>query len=159
MSGFGLSQIIKEPTHILGHTLDLMYLNKYQLIPIHLSVENDILDVRTDHYPVVLELPYPEVDDKQQLVNIRRTHNINVDNLKDTLLERLDSINFNCQFNDMYDKFATTCTEVVNQYAPVITKTVSTNKAPAWMDTEYRQFRAQRRKLEKIWRHEKNSSF
>ena len=55
MNTFGLSQLIHEPTHDDGHTLDHVYVNKYQL-DLNVHVE-ERLGVRTDHFPIVVNVP------------------------------------------------------------------------------------------------------
>ena len=56
MSSYGLNQVVKEPTHRCGHTLDQIYYNEFQL---HLSYEvvRDVSGVSSDHSPLVIQIP------------------------------------------------------------------------------------------------------
>ena len=47
MHAYGLTQLIREPTHIAGHTLDHLYVNKHQIDLQH-EVINDTFNIRTD---------------------------------------------------------------------------------------------------------------
>ena len=52
-------------------------------------------------------------------------------------------------FEDSYNDFRVSAEELLNELAPMITKTVSRKTGPKWVDAEYKSERAKRRKLEK----------
>jgi endonuclease/exonuclease/phosphatase (EEP) superfamily protein YafD len=53
MNSFGLSQLIHEPTHKSGHTLDHVYINQHSLTLDHL-VHDESFGISTDHFPCTL---------------------------------------------------------------------------------------------------------
>ena len=54
MNAHGLDQVVKEPTHIAGHTLDHVYVNECQ-VNIECEV-GDRCDVKTEHFPITFSL-------------------------------------------------------------------------------------------------------
>ena len=53
-SSYGLSQIVSGPTHKLGHTLDLLFVNKHEF---DLQVRQPESYNLGDHYPLFFEIP------------------------------------------------------------------------------------------------------
>ena len=151
MSSFGLSQIVNQPTHLEGHTLDLIFLNKYQLNPDH-NVITEILDCTSDHYPICFKIPYPTFPALTKRVNIRNTKGINMDILKNDLLNNLRTVNFNATFEEIFLSFTYEAKSVIDRHAPIISKVMHFNNKPAWMDSEFKNSRSRRRKLEKEWK-------
>ena len=154
MKSFGLSQLVHEPTHILGHTLDLVFVNKYQLTA-ECSVMTELLDFTSDHYPVCFQIPYPFTSTEKKHVNMRNICNINMDLLKDDLLNSLNEVNYSVAFDELFLNFTNATKSVIDRHAPIISKVVNSNIKPAWMDAEYKHNRSRRRKLERIWKREK----
>ena len=68
MHAYGLSQQVQEPTHRNGHTLDQMYVNEFQLHVKH-EIITDTLGLTTDHFPMLLELPSSNVEQKTRTVH------------------------------------------------------------------------------------------
>ena len=56
MHSYGLSQVIEEPTHRNGHTLDHVYINQHQMEIEH-KVINEALGLVTDHSPIIIDIP------------------------------------------------------------------------------------------------------
>ena len=56
MEAFGLSQQVHEPTQRIGHTLDHVFVNEFQLAIKHEVIRED-MGLTTDHFPILLELP------------------------------------------------------------------------------------------------------
>ena len=59
MNAYGFTQLIKEPTHINGHTHDHVYVNIHQM-ELNVEIVNGTLDISTDHYPIIIKLPQIE---------------------------------------------------------------------------------------------------
>ena len=53
-SSLGLSQLVSGPTHKLGHTLDLVFINNHDFAMSDIKPECYNLG---DHFPVFFELP------------------------------------------------------------------------------------------------------
>ena len=152
MSAHGLSQIVHVPTHRDGHTLDHVYFNQYQLTAKH-QVINETLGLTTDHFPIVIEIPSADTNQKPHTISYRKLKDVDADILKEKLEESYQCLHdsWDKEFHDQYIKFDTISREVVDELAPILTRTVKTNQA-AWIDDEYRDNRALRRKYERRWK-------
>ena len=82
MNAYGLTQIIQEATHREGHTLDHIYVNSFQFLTEHYVI-NETLGLTTDHFPQVISIPAPNVENKTRSIQYR--------NLKDIDIERFSS--------------------------------------------------------------------
>ena len=157
LKSFGLSQLIHEPTHICGHTLDLLLVNKHQLKPDY-KVINDSLDFDSDHFPIFLKIPFPyDIPIKKQ-ITMRNLRNVDMNLLKQDLLSSLQCIDCENDFSTVMQDFKNKTTTVINFHAPVRHKVVVSKKHPEWMDAEYRNSRAKRRKLEKLWKRDQTTT-
>ena len=56
MNACGLTQMVHEPTHREGHTLDHIYVNEHQMEIEH-SVVVETLGLTTDHFPLFIKIP------------------------------------------------------------------------------------------------------
>ena len=158
MNSYGLMQQIKVPTHQDGHTLDHLYINELQLIVKH-EVLHDRQCIKTDHFPYIVQIPEAVREDSiKQEINYRNIKNIDIDTLKDDFKKVSDEIVNTCihmNFEEKYKRFDELSRAVIEKHAPVKKKIINLDKAPPWMDTEYKQNRAQRRRLEKKWKKSK----
>ena len=152
MNSYGLNQQVVYPTHRGGHTLDQIYVNEFQL-NIEYSVRDDIYGVTTDHSPLLIELPSTETQQNSRKIQYRNLKNVNIEEFKEDLSKCFDEIN-----NFEGESFETLCTQyhnrskaVVDTHAPIVERTLK-NSTPSWLDQEYKQNRALRRKYEREWK-------
>ena len=158
MCTFGLEQFIDEPTHNAGHILDHVYANPFQ-ISIKAEVQQEKYDISTDHSPVLVSLPITCNTNTQRYVSVRKMKNINLDSFRSELLVTLGKIdvNHNSRFSADIAAMKNCLIQVLNVHAPITkVKEKNTSSSPRWMDHEFKIVRAKRRKMEKIWRRNKN---
>ena len=150
MSSFGLSQQVNGPTHKAGHTLDLIFLNNFEVQSIE---SNPINYCVGDHFPVLLNLC--NVHNRTNRIvsrkNYRNLSGINLVEFSSDLRSQLDNLK-DLDFPSHYESFSRITNETLDRHAPLKTKTVSTKKSVPWQDSEYRSERALRRKYEKKWK-------
>ena len=155
-SSYGLTQFVVGPSHRLGHTLDLVFANIHEF---DLPVINP-LDIHiSDHFPMFFNLPNfdPPVKSTVKKVQFRNIKSIDRDvfshNLCDSLNSRFSSTDIeNLEFKEHYQIFADCASAELDRLAPLKTKTISSDSQPDWMDAEYREERALRRRLERSWK-------
>ena len=150
MNACGLSQIVQEPTHREGHTLDHVYVNECEL-ELHHEVVSETFGLVTDHLPIKITIPSPPTQNENKVITYRKLKDVNVEAFREDLRESLEQINLNPCFKDSYMQFDETSRKVVEKHSPLQTRTVRSVGA-VWMDAEYRRNRAKRRKLEKAWK-------
>ena len=67
MNSYGLSQVVREPTHRNGHTLDHVYINEHQMEIEH-QVIQESLGLVTDHSPIVIEIPSANIQETSRSI-------------------------------------------------------------------------------------------
>jgi hypothetical protein len=155
-SSYGLSQFVTGPSHKMGHTLDLVFANRYEFdLPLLQPLNLDI----SDHFPILFELPsfnhLNKISSKQfSYRNIKSVDRIGFShNFRTALDNKIQSVDIaNIDFSNHYKIFSDCAAEELDKVAPVITRSLSGTSQPPWMDTEYRQERVLRRTFERIWK-------
>ena len=150
MSSYGLSQLINGPTHKRGHTLDLVFLNMFE---VQSSITTPIDFGVGDHFPVYLKLNNVQngIDHTTNRKAYRNLRGINLAEFSSEICSQLDDLH-NLDFPTHYQNFFSITNETLNRHAPLKIKTVSTKKEVPWLDSEYHKERALRRKYEREWK-------
>ena len=150
MNMYGMIQIIDEPTHIHGHTLDHIYHNPFET-EIKCSV-GDRANISTDHYPIFLCIPTSTKKKEKEVIHFRKLKGINLPVFRNELAEKLARINYQEEnFLGSYQQYSVVTKEILDRHAPVISRCVRTQQPP-WMDREFIDSRRLRRKFEKKWK-------
>ena len=155
-SSFGLSQFVTGPTHKLGHSIDLVFANKFEFdLP---PIQSTKLDI-SDHFPIFFSLPTYEHTNKSisKQISYRNIKSIDGKKFSRDLCNALDNLYETKSIGDInfeshYKLFSDCCVELLDNVAPVRTVTISNSSKPPWMDDEYCKERATRRRLERAWK-------
>ena len=152
-SSFGLSQLINGPTHILGHSIDLVFLNPFE---VQTTIKPQLNCDVSDHFPIRLSLNhvYKQPVSVKKRISYRNLSGINLEEFSLDLQSRLNTLSNtnNVDFPTQYQHFSRITNEALDHHAPLITKTIQPRNDVPWMDSEYRKERALRRKLERKWK-------
>ena len=134
MSGYGFSQMVKKSTHVEGHTLDHVYVNECQL-DINCAV-GDRCDLSTDHYPVTFSIPSEENNREGEIIRYRNKKNLDVELLKSDLQVAFERIDFENggSFEEKYAEYKNSAEAIIDNHAPMITKTLKPKLKIPWMD-------------------------
>ena len=149
MNSFGLNQMVREATHEDGHTLDHLYINEFQTNLLIEKVTSERFGLFTDHYPVFFQIPVVAEKNNQTNYLYRKLKDVDIDLFRKDLAESLKGIE-GTSFEAKYLKFNDISRKVIDKHAPLLKKEVKKSNLP-WIDGEFRQERAKRRKLEKCW--------
>ena len=158
MSAYGLSQLVRYPTIKSGHTLDQLYINEEQLIP-EVRVCTNTFGISTDHFPVITKIPCVEEEDTKETVTYRPIKKMEIEPFK-TDLERLvkEVVESEDNFETAYEKYKTSAGKLLDTHCPEETRVIRKHNQPMWMDKEYKDARAKRRTLERLWKKNKQES-
>ena len=156
MSSYGLNQVVKEPTHRCGHTLDQIYYNEFQL---HLSHEvvRDVSGVSSDHSPLVIQIPLINTVDMTKQFFYRNIKGIDSEGFQEDIAEMWTTFDKDSSFSDMIKQYMSKGKSLMDKHAPMKLRKLK-RSGPEWMDSEYRKSRSLRRKLEKIWKAQRSDS-
>ena len=155
-SSYGLSQFVVGPSHKLGHTLDLVFANKYEFdLPFMSPLDIDL----SDHFPILFKLPsYSKpCTPASKIIKYRKIKSIDRNefsrNLCTSLNSRFEGIDKDTlPFEDHQQMFVDCAIEQLDIAAPLKTTRQTSVSQPPWMDAEYREERALRRRLERTWK-------
>ena len=160
MSSFGLMQLVNSRTHIDGHTLDHIYAN-VQITTLAVNVIPERYDVSPDHFPIVANVQCSCIETVAQYSSYRNINSVDSTLFESSLAKSLLTLSITSEtdmkddYTELYSKVQT----VLDIHAPLIRKrNHHDSNSPQWMDTEFKQARAKRRRLERIWKRNKNES-
>ena len=158
MSAYGLSQLVSNPTIKSGHTLDHLYINEEQMIP-EVEVCNGTFGISTDHFPVIIKIPFVEEEERKETVTYRPIKKMEIESFK-TDLETLvkEIVESDDNFETAYEKYKTSAGKLLDNHCPVETRVIRRQNQPVWMDQEYKDARAKRRSFERLWKKSKKES-
>ena len=147
-----LSQYIDFPTHLHGHTLDLL------MAPSEFSAISDVKGSGfiSDHKIISCVVDFPSLDTPiQKVVTFRQYHKLNIDKFRSDLL----TIPFVSSPSDdidlLHEQYMSGLSSLLDIHAPVKTKQLI-KPAPSWITDEYRIAKCMRRQFERAWRRDKS---
>ena len=122
-----------------------------------MEVTDNTLDISTDHYPIMFQLPLIEENGINEQRVFRKTKDINMVHLRLDFQEMCENIDFSTDtdFVSNYNSFESSSQKLIEKHAPLITKNVRGQSTTPWVDTEFKQSRTLRRKYERKWRRNK----
>jgi len=150
LSCHSLRQHVTSPTHVHGHTLDLLITRDDQSVAV-LPVDPPLL---SDHSFVVADCscPLPPSTTSTTSRQVRHWRALDVDafdaDLQQTELSRSPSLDPETAFS-CYDQ---TLRQILDKHAPLVPKRVSLRKSVAWYDSECCVMKRTTRRLERQYR-------
>ncbi|XP_028399338.1 uncharacterized protein LOC114522790 [Dendronephthya gigantea] len=139
----GLQQHVNVPTHIHGHTLDLIITRLSENI-IASPPRNDHLF--SDHMPVHCNLLVNKPDLKRINISYRKIKSINVDAFRNDLSNSdLCKNMLSMELNDLVDSYNDTLSSTLDRHAPVKCKTVIKRPTVPWFTEEVKLAKRARR--------------
>ena len=148
LSSFNLSQHVDFPTHIHGHSLDLI-ITSSGTVPKHIYQSDRI----SDHFTAIAEfdIDVPNQRDRK-MITFRNWKSIDIQKFKEDILNSdliATPAHTVCELADQYNS---TLSSILNTHAPLISKQVSTKPQNPWMTPEILAAKNYRRYLERVWR-------
>ena len=151
LSSFGLTQIVEDPTHKLGNTLDLVIHNVCDTTVRELLID---FDNKSDHAYIFFKLEHMINFKAKKTVLMKNFNNVNLDDFKLDIASKFQNSSFNVDsdFSELLSNFNQVCHECINNHVETREVTLNTSVAPKWIDGEFKKVRANRRKLYKRWK-------
>jgi hypothetical protein len=149
----GFHQHISEPTHIHGNTLDLLISRPEDNIVVNHKVKVSLI---SDHYYIECTLRYMKPPTKKVTRTKRDFSKFDTNTFCVDLEQCLSNMSDTVPSADyVVDQFATVCTTVLDNHAPLVTRSVSLRSRLPWFTEEIKHARQVRRRLERKWRKSK----
>ena len=149
----GLQQHINEPTHHLGHTLDVIIsrdtssiLTDVEVVDIGLCNENGVT-IR-DHYAVTSTLKHAMPRAAKKLVNYMKVQSIDIP----SLCEDIGTSSLNTAtgtVSELTERYIIGMCSILDQHAPLIQDRVTERPNTPWYNEQIRDAKRYRRRLKK----------
>ena len=147
------TQHINFPTHIHGHTLDLL-ITPTNFNGLSLIKSSECF---SDHFCITAQLEMlPSITHTHKTISFRRYHKIDMDTLKYDLKNTEFVQSPACNVEDLFEQYNKSLSSVLDKHAPIVTKSLK-KPAPIWITDNYREAKRIRRQYERAWRRNKTS--
>ena len=147
IDSFDLTLKVNFPTHIYGHTLDLLLAksNNDHIVNVHTT------DAFSDHFSITctLHLPTPR-SQIHATVSFRKYHKINKEKMKTDLIASDLISNPSNDADTLYKQYHTTLTTLINKHAPLHTKHTKAKNIPGWVNEAVIAAKETKRLFERI---------
>jgi len=157
MDSFGLVQHINQPTHILGHTLDLILSHGFSVVNVHIEEASF-----SDHKPIVfnVNLPNPLSVAKtpgrfSRFINSLTASHFSECFLSNDVASLISTVNeLPGSIDDLVSLFNTSCSNILDSIAPLKLRHPKPKSQP-WLDDTTRSLRQACRRAERKWNKDK----
>ena len=146
---FDLNQHVKFPTHIHGHSLDVMIFSKGCDV---LSVSPS--DAISDHFSVIadLKIPTDHSHTVSQTITYRKLKAINMEAFKADITNSDLIKNPKSNATELAQQYDSVLSTLIDFHAPLVTKKISTKPPNRWMTPTILASKRHRRYLERVCR-------
>ena len=150
LDSVGLDQHVSVPTHISGHTLDLIITRNSDQLLVS-STWTDYLF--SDHLPVHCNIQVEKPLLKSKQISFRKLKSIDISSLRDDLKSDLCSNTIDSlELNDLVTRYDEALSSALDRHAPLINKTVTKRPIVPWFNNEIKTAKRMRRRAERKWR-------
>ena len=149
---------MKDPTHYLGHTLDVVISRDTSDVVFNVKVTDiglcgDKGNVIHDHFAVVFNIKQAAALLKKSVVQYRKLQSIDVDLLRKDIQSSEYLNDTTGAIDELTERYLSELSELINVHALLITRTVTLRPHALWYNEELRDAKQLRRQLERKWRH------
>ena len=151
LSDFDLCQLVKEPTHRLGHTIDwiLVRNNDHKLLEFsHISQYPGL----SDHYAIFSFLDLNISSPVYHTVSSRNIRSIDQEAFQTDINALLCNIGISTDVTTLVEIYNNGLKGILDKHAPVVSRKIRARISQPWMDEETRENRRVVRRAERKWR-------
>ena len=148
-----LKQFVNQPTHLHGHTLDLILSPSDQDTIVDVKIGDFVSDHALVKCSIILSHQAVHTPNK---VQYRRYHRINMSNFRSELKNTSFVKSPADSVVDLYDQYVHDLADVLDKHAPLISR-LKKKDSTDWVSDSYRLAKSLRRQFERTWRRTKNS--
>lgn len=152
----GLQQHVKVPTHIRGHTLDVVITRDSLSLPELIISDTGIGDRQgnsiCDHFAVSFNIHIAKPPPQHKQITYRKLRDIDMSSFISDISNHPDLQNLDADLEDLVDTYNTTLQSVLDKHAPLCTKSIIVRPHAPWFSEEIREAKQDRRKRERLYR-------
>lgn len=158
----GMHQHVQEPTHVIGHTLDVVISEETDNIVSNIEVVDPGLsdssgNILRDHFAVTFAVKASKPAPVRKLVSYRNLRTIDIDSFRDDI-RKTEFFNKECIPSDIDGfmmEYSDSLTSILDKHAPMINKTITLRPTCPWYTEQLHEPKHEKRKLERKWRETK----
>jgi len=155
LDSFGIADRVQQPTHRLGHQLDVFITRCDKPLPV-IRVDPPIM---SDHSLLIAKYNVtPSPAPVCPRVCRRKWRSFNIDNFTQDLMSSELLNNQSDDVNALFNCYNNTLAALLDKHAPTVVVTRYARPSSPWFDTECHLIKVKTRKLEKQYRAHPNSS-
>ena len=147
-NGAGLVQQVQGSTHILGHTLDLVFCREECMLN-HFCIHDNHI---SDHHMICFTLEAPKPSHMYNTVTLRNYRKLDKDKFANSLKELVSSKPDNVNSDLLFEFYTSGTKELIDVYAPSESKTKLVKPRMPWLNESTLLARQERRRMERKWR-------
>ena len=148
LENYDLSQHIEQPTHVHGHTIDMVITRNCDNLLRNVSVDSLI----SDHHAILAELMCSKPPPVSKTIQYRKlkaiAHQDFINHIKSSSLCNSPQANI----DDLVAQYNTDLSNILEIHAPLKTKQFVERPLCPWINEEILKAKRVRRKYERIWR-------
>ena len=152
VKSLNLEQHISEPTHVGGHTLDLVLTRSSDDIIQSVVVHPPDL---SDHSPISMTLPFHKPVATKKTITYRKIKDISLEDFINDIASSQLCKSPPDDLDELVDMYNSTLSGVLDKHAPVQTKQITVRETAKWYNDEIHTAKQERRRAEKRWRRSK----
>ena len=150
----GLQQHIQEPTHYMGHTLDVFISRDNSTLLSNISVADIGLcnkegNLTRNHYAIVFSINRQINGAVPQTVTYRKFRSINIEDFKSDIRKTAVLNRTEGDIHKLADKYIPGLSSLVDHHAPIVLRTIMIRPNTSWYTEELRDDKRLRRRLER----------
>ena len=151
LQNYDLINHVWQPTHVAGHSLDLIITRNNNEI----SLDNpQMRSFISDHcfVKVVSSIDKPEVQTKE--ISYRKLKDLNLENLKrDIAASNLAKSNYNnLSLTELAELYDSSLSAILDEHAPIVKSTLRIKSVSPWYNSELRGIKREKRNAEIKWK-------
>lgn len=140
------------PTHISGHTLDLVITPKMVLSPTNFCTHPIDPNI-SDHALLTFQLNLPTSSSTVKNITFRNYKNLDLDLVRDGINNTLNTTDLlNGDSHHLVSVYNKMFTDITSEFCPLVNKTIRVRDDAPWYDESVAALRRVRRKAERRWR-------
>ncbi len=148
LDSMNLVNFVHEPTHIEGHTLDLMIGRKSENIISNLYVDMQI----SDHFTVLCNVSVAKPHPERKIVKFRKLKSIDMNVFRKDVSDMVSQINLDGSVEDLVTSYNTSLVTALDKHAPLLEHVITIRHNIAWQTEDFKDEKRERRRLENRWR-------
>ena len=146
-----LDQYVNSPTHIKGHTLDLVIARASDNLVKSVTVDC----LMTDHVSILCKLNLRKPPFPKQQISYRKVKDINHDRFAADIKESLSAIKSSSDLTDIVNKYNSSLRSILDSHAPLKSRMITIRPSNPWYTPGIDEAKKLRKRLERKWRRSK----